>query len=158
MMLDNKNSTVYDCVHIRTIDYLNSKDAALVGAFLSNKDKMIPIYYQYCQPEMPNDTENADLIGYATNFRVDDGRIVCDVHLNVLAMNSQQFDGTIDNYTFNINNDRSILVFTLTRLIIYNKDFKSARDDEIANSIQLVDCDEDCECEEDEYYDDLLQQ
>ena len=145
------NSAFYETngVFIRTVGYLNSKDAALVGAFLSAKEKTIPVYYQYCQTKQPNDNQDTSEIGYATNFRIDEGMLVCDVHINQYSMFAHHFQGIIDNYTIRMRQDNNKLVMELVRLIIYNKTFKSERDKEILD--QGYDCTLTLEDEESEY-------
>ena len=126
---------VYEKAYIRSVDYLNSKDAALAGSFLDAKNKKIPLVYQYCQTKKPNEDANTQF-GYCTNFRVDKGNMVCDVVLNPLSQYCSHFQGVIDNYTVNINNVDSQLVFTVSRLIIYDKDFKAKRDQEIMDNMK----------------------
>lgn len=128
----------YNGVLIRTVDYLEGKDVALPGAFLKKTKEKIPVMYQYCQTKQPNDTANSYIIGYATNFRVSDQWMVCDVVINPLTKHGNNFEGSIDNYTINVRQKGSDLVFDLTRLIIYDKDFKAERDRQIIEHAKLL--------------------
>lgn len=124
-------------VPIRTVKYLSDKDAALPGAFISAKDEQIPIEYQYCQTRKPNESSESELIGYATNFRVDGDMMVCDVEINDWSMVAYNFQDVIDNYTIHVYqpDKTSELVFRLTRLLVYNKQFKTKRDSDIIDSV-----------------------
>lgn len=173
-MYSHGSNYKYIGIPIRTVKYLNSKDAALPKAFLDAKNVEIPLVYQYCQTKTPNDNTDTNVIGKATNFRVYDSVVVCDIELDPLHIMASQFNGVIDNYTVNISHTQDQLVFTLTRLIIYNKEFKAQRDEEIRlkaetdmkeleerrhevlESIKDTDT-TDKEPTEDEYYDNLLQ-
>lgn len=129
---------IHSSVYIRSVEYLNSKDAALVGAFLSQKHKQIPVVYQYCQTKESNVTDNTHRIGHATNFRIENDIMVCDVYLNPLANHTTHFQNIIDNYTVNIVTRNNELVFDITRLIIYDKEFKANRDREIAENVKRM--------------------
>lgn len=131
MEQNQTNFVKHEAVPIRTVEYLSSKDSALPRAFVGHNLKQVPVCYQYCQTKQPNDSTDTDIIGYATNFSVSHGMMVCDVYLNPLSVNSVQFQNVIDNYTINIRHTKSELIFDITRLIIYNKEFKAARDNEI---------------------------
>ena len=134
----------YTGVPIRTVEYLKNRDIALPGAFLSTKE--IPVCYQYCQTKQPNVKTNNDIIGTATNFRVDGDIMVCDVTINPLIPMAHHFENIIDNYTVHIGQNKSELVMTVTRLIIYNKSFKSERDNDIINQakndLNMSNCEE----------------
>ena len=126
------NYTKTEDVFIRTVNYLNDKDAALVGMFLSYKDKEVPVYYEYCQKKHPEKILPVfNKIGYATNFHILNETMVCDVYLNKTNILSYHFSGTIDNFTTRLHNNKSELEFNLERLTIYNKRFKEHRDKEI---------------------------
>lgn len=172
-MYFHESNFKYIGIPIRTVKYLQEKDAALPKAFLDAKNKEIPLVYQYCQPKTPNDNTDTVVIGKATNFRVYDSVIVCDVELDPLHIMSNQFNSTIDNYTVNVAQSKNQLVFSVTRLIIYNKEFKAKRDEEIrkkteelaelmANTQVIDDESIDDEVipsdihEEDDYYDNLV--
>lgn len=115
-------------VQIRSVEYLNSKDVALVGSFLASNKSKIPIYYQYCQSKKPNEKIDEECrIGYATNFKVFNDDVVCDVQLNPLHVMAHHFCGVIDNYTVNVRDVDGTLKLVITRFIIYNKDFKRRR-------------------------------
>ena len=64
--------------------------------------------------------------------------MVCDVVINPLTRYGNNFEGSIDNYTINISNRGSDLVFDLTRLIVYDKDFKAERDRQIIEHAKLL--------------------
>lgn len=129
-------------VFIRTVEYLNGKDVALVGGFLSVKDKNIPVYYQYCQTKQPNDIQDTSEIGYATNFRVDNGVLVCDVCINQYSMFAHHFQGVIDNYTIHMTQNDTRLIMEPVRLLVYNKTFKAERDKQMLEGVIHVDIDE----------------
>ena len=145
-------------VPIRTVEYLNGKDAAFVGAFLSVKDDKIPLYYQYCQTRQPNDSQNTGEIGYGTNFRVEGGMLICDVCIHQYSMFAHHFQGMIDNYTIHMTQDSNNLIMKPVRLLVYNKTFKAERDKEILDGANGVDAcvefsdDEDTQCEQESLF------
>ena len=139
----------HNSVFIRSTKYLNDKDAGLVPMFLSYADKIVPVCYQYCQTKLPNEVQNTEVIGYATNFRIIgslDGSgdiMVCDVCLNKLStLAYKNFQDVIDNYTVNIDQKDGNLVFALTRLIIYDKAFKDERDRQIIEHAKELESEE----------------
>ena len=122
-------------VFIRTVKYLNDKDAALVGMFLGAANKEIPIYYEYCQKKNSTQTlPSNDIVGYATNFHIDGDAMVGDVYINPSHPASFNFTNTLDNYGVGINNINNELVFELSRFSIYNKEFKEQRDKAVLES------------------------
>lgn len=129
----------YESVFIRTLEYLNGRDTALVTMFLETEE--VPIYYQYCQEKRALDVlPEINRIGYANNFRINNETksIIADVFINPLNSHSYNWIGEIDNFTTRIVESDNTLKFGLVRLSIYNKDFKAERLKEIeAESLRL---------------------